>query len=226
MIHAALDTSLAAAFAIAEDGRLLVEANLDTRGRDSDRLLVPWLLDTVAGLGLSLADIGEWSAGTGPGSFSGIRAGIAWVLGVRTATGAIVRGVPSSLALARAVAAASGERIAVLHDARRGQLILSPYLIGECGPVVAEEARVVSCEELELADYAHFVTAQEAVVELAGGKLGERLRCLPHLEARHLLEASDIPWPGTPAETVASLEPVYVRPAVFVQPRPVAERQG
>lgn len=224
MIHAALDTSLAAAFAIAEDGRLLAQANLDTRGRDSDRLLVPWLLDTVAGLGLSLADIGQWSAGTGPGSFSGIRAGIAWVMGVRTATGALVRGVPSSLALARSLAAVPGERIGVLHDARRGQLILSPCLAGEDGPAAAGEAGVVSVDELDPMAFAHFVTAQEAVVELAGGRLGDRLRCLPHLEARHLLEMPGIPWPSTPAETVASLDPVYVRPAVFVQPRPVPAR--
>jgi len=224
MIHAALDTSLAAAFAIAEDGRLLVQANLDTRGRDSDRLLVPWLLDTVAGLGLTLADIGQWSAGTGPGSFSGIRAGIAWVMGVRTATGARVRGVPGSLALARSLAAGPGERIGVLHDARRGQLILSPYLTGEEGPTNAGEACVVSVDELDPAAFAHFVTAQEAVAELAGGRFGDRLRCLPHLEARHLLEPSGISWPATPAETVASLEPVYVRPAVFVQPRFAATR--
>lgn len=226
MIHAALDTSLAAAFAIAEDGRILADTNLETSGRDSDRLLVPWLRDTVAGLGLSLGDIGQWTVGTGPGSFSGIRAGIAWVLGVRAATGAELRGVPSSLALARALAADPGARIAVLHDARRSQLILSPCRQEGEFPTVAAEAWVVSPEELNLADYEYFVTAQAAVVELVGERIGERFRFLPAIAARHLLEIPGIPWPASPAETIASVEPVYVRPAVFVKPRPVPARDS
>lgn len=225
MIHAALDTSLAAAFALAEDGRILANCALAKQGRDSDEFLVPWLMETLQGLGLNLADIRQWSVGTGPGSFSGIRVGISWVLGVCAATGAGVRGVPSSLALARAIAIQTGD-VAVLHDARRSQLILSPYRIGPAGPVATAEPCVVTPTDLlaQAAGYGAFVTAQGPVAELLAGQLGERLEVRDGIDARELLAVSDIPWPTSPAETTASLEPVYVRPAVFVKPRPVVSR--
>jgi len=41
------------------------------------------------------------------------------------------------------------------------------------------------------------------------------------IDARELLAVADIPWPSSPAETTASLEPVYVRPGVLVKPRRV-----
>lgn len=224
MIHAALDTSLAAAFAIHDGERLLVNAALASRGRDSDEQLVPWLMQTIREVGLDLAAIRQWSVGTGPGSFSGTRVGISWVLGVAAVTGAAVRGVPSSLALAQAVPAQPGDRIAVLHDARRSQLILSPYQLGPNGPVATDNAAVVTVDEFLAADFAVCVTAQEAVVELLADRLGQRLHCVPGIDAGLLIAASGIPWPTSQAETIASLEPVYVRPAVFVKPKPVADR--
>ncbi len=224
MIHAALDTSLAAAFAVHDGERLLANLSLASHGRDSDELLVPWLVQAVRDLNLDLATIRQWSVGTGPGSFSGTRVGISWVLGVAAVTGAAVRGVPSSLALAQAAPARPGDRIAVLHDARRGQLILSPYQLGPAGPTATDAAAVVTVAELLAADFAVAVTAQEPVAALVGDCLGQRLHCVPGIDASLLLATTGIPWPTSRAETIASLEPVYVRPAVFVKPRPVVDR--
>lgn len=50
--------------------------------------LLPTIVDSLAGIGKSLADIGEIRVNTGPGSFTGLRVGVAvantlgWVLNV------------------------------------------------------------------------------------------------------------------------------------------------
>ena len=221
MIHAALDTSLAAALAVADDDRLLASRALAVRGRASDEELVPWLLDTLAGLGLGLGGIERWTVGTGPGSFSGIRVGVSWVLGVCAGTGAAVRGVPSSLALAcEAADVAPGQCVGVLHDARQKQIILSTYRRLATGWQTAGEPAVMLPQALPTEQHALFVTAQDSVASLVGGALGARLRRVPALDARHLV-AADWPWPGDHPATLASIEPVYVRPAVFAKPRPV-----
>ena len=222
MIHAALDTSLAAAFTVADNDRILASCTLAARGRASDEKLVPWLLDTVTALDLELSDIERWTVGTGPGSFSGIRVGISWVLGVCAGTGATVRGVPSSLALAReATGLRIGDTVAVLHDARRQQVVLSTYQLGEDGLTSATAPAVLNPQELSAESYAALVTAQDEVSDLLGNALGDRLLRLPGVDARHLLRA-DWPWPADHPAMIASLEPVYVRPAVFVKPKPVA----
>ena len=81
MISAALDTSCGAAFAVKCDGRLRVNANLALTGRDSDRELVPWIARCLEAESIEFAAVNRWSVGIGPGSFSGIRAGIALVKG-------------------------------------------------------------------------------------------------------------------------------------------------
>ncbi|MBT7162194.1 MAG: hypothetical protein HN904_05410, partial [Victivallales bacterium] len=69
--------------------------------------------------------------------------------------------------------------------------------------------------------YAALVTAQDPVSDLLGDALGARLLRVSAVDARHLLRA-DWPWPPDHPAMIASLEPVYVRPAVFVKPKPVA----
>ena len=222
MIHAALDTSLAAAFTVADDDRVLANCTLAAHGRASDERLVPWLLDTVSALDLELSSIERWTVGTGPGSFSGIRVGISWVLGVCAGTGATVRGVPSSLALAReATGPCIGDTVAVLHDARRQQVVLSTYQLGENGLAPTGTPAVINPPDLSVDCYAALVTAQDPVSDLLGDALGARLLRVSTVDARHLLRA-DWPWPPDHPAMIASLEPVYVRPAVFVKPKPVA----
>ena len=127
MIHAAIDTSLTCVFAVADGDHILFKGSLDSASRDNDRKLPPWILETLAGIGLKLQDIRRWTVGTGPGSFAGLRSGIAFIKGICAATGAEIRGVPSALSTAAAAqGVAADARIGVLMDGRCGQVIFVP----------------------------------------------------------------------------------------------------
>lgn len=228
MIHAALDSSLGSALAIADGERLLFNEQFAGSGRDSDRELAPWLKASLATLGLRLADVRRWSVGTGPGSFAGLRYGIALVKGCCAASGAAMRGVPSALALAEAALAANSAamRAGSLHDGRRGQLILVPFT-RERGQTLrlASEAVALTPEELLNSPDACecYASAQSDALPDLPTALSTRLLSCSGIDASALLRAPDTlwPWPQSPAELLASCEPLYVRPAVFVKAQPI-----
>ncbi|OGV69078.1 MAG: tRNA (adenosine(37)-N6)-threonylcarbamoyltransferase complex dimerization subunit type 1 TsaB [Lentisphaerae bacterium RIFOXYB12_FULL_65_16] len=227
-VCAALDTSCGAAFAVRNPTGDVEHGYLPLQGRDSDRNLVPWLLDLLARAGISSpATVPRWTVGTGPGSFSGLRVGIAFIEGVCAVSGALYRGLPSSLAAAAALTDITqpGERIGVLHDARRGQVIFSCYLRTPAGFQAVAAATVLAPEELEdSAGCCHFLVSPHAatVTPLVPEALRNRVHAIERIDARHLLATPGWPWTTTPREGNSSCEPVYVRPAVFVDPRPAS----
>jgi len=85
-----------------------------------------WFAEVVAGLsavGVVPQSLDVLLAGTGPGSFSGIRSVLAALQGLALPRGIPVLGLSSAAALARSVALAHGaETVAVIGDARRGTL--------------------------------------------------------------------------------------------------------
>jgi tRNA threonylcarbamoyl adenosine modification protein YeaZ len=87
---------------------------------------------------LDLEGVERIVVGTGPGSFAGIRAAIAFANGYRLATGCEVVGLPSACALA-----VSEGPSAVVGDARRGMYWVALFdgfkLIGEIFQVTKDE---------------------------------------------------------------------------------------
>ncbi|MGI5924571.1 MAG: tRNA (adenosine(37)-N6)-threonylcarbamoyltransferase complex dimerization subunit type 1 TsaB [Lentisphaeria bacterium] len=232
MIYAALDTSLGSALVVADDDRVLFNERLAGSGRESDRELAPWLKTTLDGLNVRLNEVRRWTVGTGPGSFAGLRYGIALVKGFCAVSGATMRGVPSSLALAHAALAESeghAQRIGVLHDARCGQLILLRFERQSDATLrLMGEAIVLAPEELpdEAHRCDHYVSALATLPELPEAVAARLLSCTG-IDAYPLLNASERlwPWPQTPQELMASCEPLYVRPPVFVKPQPLRRPQ-
>ena len=229
--EAALDTSQGVALAVRRDGRLPVRAAEALSGRDSDSRLALWIEERLAAAGLTLADIGRWTVGTGPGSFSGLRAGIAFIQGVAAAGGAPLRGLPSSLALARdawAAAAAGGDaagEVAVLHDARQRQVLVSVWrhaaggAWSEAQPArvaePAEAARVVAACRLAVTGHL------ERLAALLPAETVAKLLAREQVAAEFLLDVPGQPWPAADEAAAESCQPVYVRPAVFVPPAPI-----
>ncbi|MDD4539399.1 MAG: tRNA (adenosine(37)-N6)-threonylcarbamoyltransferase complex dimerization subunit type 1 TsaB [Lentisphaeria bacterium] len=229
MIHAALDTSLGSALVVADGDRVLCNDHLAGTGRESDRELAPWVKATLDGLNLPLDDVRRWTVGTGPGSFAGLRYGIALVKGFCAISGAAMRGVPSCLALAHAALAearGSAQRIGVLHDARCGQVILVRFeRHADATLQLMGDALVLTPEELLAEQHRcdHYVSAQTAALPALPELVATRLLSCASIDAGALLHAPERlwPWPQNPQEIMASCEPLYVRPPVFVKPQPV-----
>ena len=105
MYLAALDTSAArGSFAILrEDASVVAAVNELETGRRSAGLFSA-VMSCCEQAGFHPNDIRAWRVGMGPGSFTGIRAGAALVLGIAYGSGATVRGAPSASALLQAAA--------------------------------------------------------------------------------------------------------------------------
>ena len=221
---AALDTSCNASLAVKRGQEILLRETLACGGRNSDRELVPWLLSSLTAAGFELADIDKWTVGIGPGSYSGIRAGIALVRGIARGTNAHCRGIPSSRALARQVRPEfdEGARLAVLHDGRRNQLIVSLYQVQRKGLRSAGPPKLMNPEDAcERASQWHGVVTphgQELSAVLETLRERTRIFAIEHVDAAELLLAGG-GWPSEPSATEAGLAPIYVRPAVFTAPK-------
>ena len=223
MIHAALDTSAGFTLAILDDEKVLVHDALRSAGRDSDRMLLPWLNDHLASQGLKPTDVQAWTAGIGPGSFAGLRCGIAVIKGIATVTGARIRGVPSSCAIAAAATVDTPDAtdVVVLHDGRCGQVI-AVYLQKEASGAwkFVREPKPVFPEELEIVPGRIWATMQpEAMPELPQ-EIAEKLITPTAMDAVALANAPQLlyPWPNNPTDQETSTTPLYIRQAVFVKP--------
>jgi tRNA threonylcarbamoyl adenosine modification protein YeaZ len=221
-IHASLDTALGFSLAVLEDDKVLLQATLPGMGRESDRLLAPWLKEQCETHGVTLQAVRRWTLGIGPGSFAGLRCGIAMVKGIVAVTGATMRGVPSAYALADQAATAADQTIGVLHDGRCGQLLLAKFARVAEGFRLAAAPAPLNPQEL-LAEENRcdcYATAQAETLPELPPEAAARLRTLLNIDAVTLARAPETlyPWPADLAAMEVSTEPLYVRPAVFVKP--------
>jgi tRNA threonylcarbamoyladenosine biosynthesis protein TsaB len=116
----------------------------------------------------------------GPGSFTGLRVGLATVQGLARALGKPVVGVSTLEAYAWLMRDQQGSLVPVL-DARRGQVFTARFRGGDDGPVRQTEDLVVSPEEafrLEPGDTVFFGDALERYPKLITSDAERRFRCL------------------------------------------------
>lgn len=117
-------------WALAEDGDIVAAAEGPDEHSHAERL-PGVLIELLAGRGLSIADVDLFAVATGPGSFTGLRIGIATVQGFAMATGARVIPVPTLDAIAEGASlepAAKGlEYIGAWLDGQRREIFAALY---------------------------------------------------------------------------------------------------
>lgn len=126
MLILALDTSSAAgSAALVRDGAVIVERPGDA-SRTHGQRLPRELMDVLREGSATLADVDGFAIASGPGSFTGLRVGIATMQGLALAGRKLLTPIATFEALAF-LARGSTVPIAVWIDAHRGQVFASLY---------------------------------------------------------------------------------------------------
>ncbi|MCI0408290.1 MAG: tRNA (adenosine(37)-N6)-threonylcarbamoyltransferase complex dimerization subunit type 1 TsaB, partial [Acidobacteria bacterium] len=126
MIALGIDTSTpAGSVALRREERLLGEINLATGEHHQEKLLrsIDFLLDLV---GLDISQVDLLAVALGPGTFTGLRVGIATVKGLAVATGVPAFGFSTLLALGHRYSA-RGLPVACMIGAGRGEVYSALY---------------------------------------------------------------------------------------------------
>jgi tRNA threonylcarbamoyladenosine biosynthesis protein TsaB len=131
MVVLALDTtSRGGSCAVARDGVVIRERGGDP-DRAHDRRLPGDLLSLLEEAQVGLAGIDMYAVATGPGSFTGLRIGIATMQGLAFADDKPLIGIPAFDALARIGSQQGSDRVATWIDAWRGEVYAALYENGE-----------------------------------------------------------------------------------------------
>lgn len=100
-------------------------------GRGHAEALAPMVRDLLNEAGIAPADLSRIGVAAGPGSFAGTRVGVSFARGLALAAGAKAVGISSLAAWARRADPDRKETLAVIHDARRGELVWQIFTQGE-----------------------------------------------------------------------------------------------
>lgn len=121
----------AASAALLADAEVIGEVYIDAKSHHSE-VVLPALESLLALAGLTINHVELFACTTGPGSFTGVRIGIATVKGLALATGKPIMGISTLEALAMNLSR-SQRLICPLLDARKNQVYAGLYRIGEDG---------------------------------------------------------------------------------------------
>jgi tRNA threonylcarbamoyladenosine biosynthesis protein TsaB len=144
-----LDTaSERGSIALLDDGVVTAELRLDSRETHSARLLagIEYLLRTA---GWKLGGVGLVVAGAGPGSFTGIRIGVATAQGLAQSLNVPLAGISGLDAMAHQLRGLEG-RVGVVMDAQRSQVYYAEYALyggrmrRSAGPVLLHPSQLAS----------------------------------------------------------------------------------
>lgn len=152
MIILGIDTATRfASVAIVQDGVVLAEATGDGRGHGSDLLV---LVDAVCvGAAIGAHDLDAVAVGAGPGSFTGLRIGMATAKGIAFAAKCPLWAVSSLAALAHEELAPQLEdrelaTVVAVLDARKGEVYTGTYRRDDDKTVLLDHERVIAPEAL------------------------------------------------------------------------------
>lgn len=219
MMILAIDTSTrVSSVALVEDGRVIAELNQDTRLTHSERLMpqIKQLLDMAE---KKRSDLTAIAVSIGPGSFTGLRIGMATAKTIAYALGIPIVGVPTMEALAWNCPL-DGICLAAMLDAQKGNVYTARYRFEDGKLIVEEDACVRSFEDavagLQALDRPCIIVGERQAIRDAALLTGKVRLAPPHLFAPRAasvaLCAQERLLCGE-ADEVMQLEPLYIRRA-------------
>lgn len=148
LILAMESTAKAASVALVRDG-VLVAQSMQCSGLTHSRTLLPMAEDLLKNADIKLSDIDRFAVAHGPGSFTGVRIGVAAVKGLAWGAEKPAVGVSTLEAMAwHGAAAGEGSLICCAMDARRNQVYNALFEIHDGKPVRMTGDRAISLADL------------------------------------------------------------------------------
>lgn len=149
MLMLALESSAkAASAALFEDGRMLA-LSLENSGLTHSRTLLPMAEDLFKNVGRKVSEVEVIAVAQGPGSFTGLRIGMAEAKGLAWALEKPVIGVSTLEAMAFGGPDMEGAMLCCAMDARRGQVYNALFEVKGGKPVRLTEDRAIAIADLE-----------------------------------------------------------------------------
>ena len=162
MITLGVDTSAAMlSVAIADGERLLGETFAHGKQKNSEALL-PMIDSLLCGCGLTISDIGRFAVTNGPGSFTGVRIGVATVKGLADADGKLCAGVSTLAAMSAGAPNLEGLHCCAM-DARRAQVYAALFRAAD-----GQIARLCEDEALPITELEQRLEQQDGPVWFLG----------------------------------------------------------
>lgn len=205
----------AASCAVTENGRIVCESFVSA-GLTHSRTLMPMIGSMLKNSEQSIEDMDRFAVTVGPGSFTGLRIGIAAVKGMAYACNKPCVGISTLYAAAMGVCGTQGTICAVM-DARCNQVYNALFesdgekITRLCGD------RALMCGELE-AELTQKYDGKKIILVGGGAQLcynmfGEKLGCAVAPEHNRVQRASLVGLAAQNAETVPAdgLLPLYLR---------------
>lgn len=197
MIVLGFDTCLSACSAAVIDDERVLASRSEPMARGHQERLAPLVAEVMAEAGLGFDRLDRIGVTVGPGSFTGLRVGIAFAKGLSTALGVPAVGVGALEALA--AAAPSGLTVAAI-DARRGQVYFQAFR--DAVPLASPEALSLEEASARLA-----ALAAQGPVSLAGSAAQALGRPATAVEAPAPADIAHL----AAARPASPLRPLYLR---------------
>ncbi|HIX91143.1 MAG TPA: tRNA (adenosine(37)-N6)-threonylcarbamoyltransferase complex dimerization subunit type 1 TsaB [Candidatus Agathobaculum pullicola] len=165
-------SSVSASVALTEDEKLIAQS-FQNCGLTHSRTLLPMVEGLLQNCGLTLDEVDAIAVAHGPGSFTGVRIGVATVKGLALGADKPCIGVSTLEAMAYGAHALDG-RLCCVMDARAGQVYNALFSIENGLPSRLCEDRAVKLTDLaeEIGDTAYFLVGDGA--ELCYNTLREK----------------------------------------------------
>ena len=215
MIVLALESSaIAASVALQKDDRLLAEMTLN-RGNTHSENLLPMVETLLTRLDLTIDDVDLFAVSVGPGSFTGVRIGVATVKGLAFGKNKPCAGVSTLEALAENLAFLPDGLICPVMNARRNQVYTALFRGGK--RLLPDAA--ISVEELEtiLAAYSEPVWFVGDGYDLVTSQIKHPFSPLPErLQLQSAASVAAVALRQAQSENTTTderLSPVYLRPS-------------